>query len=92
MKPQEFVGPFGSISVHKHSATYTATSDWQLLSEHWKIRMYRTLPGSQESVELSSSILLATDLFQPLNDLYDELEGWERLSDEALLDFEASVE
>jgi len=48
--------PFGEASIPQLSsgeltASYRA-SDWARLSKSWGIRMYRTYPGSADSVEL----------------------------------------
>jgi hypothetical protein len=92
MEYQVTVHPFGEIKSAEGTATSTTISNWQQLSEFWKIKMYQTRPGSHESVEMSSITLLAEELWPPLRDVYAEFEEWDTLSDEAFLDFEASLD
>lgn len=92
MNNQKITQLFGEINFVGGSATYTATSSWQQISDHWKIKMYQTRPDSHDSVEMSSVTLLAEELWAPLEDVFVEMEQWDVLSDEALLDFEVGLD
>jgi hypothetical protein len=83
---------FGEINSTGSSVTYTATSNWQQISTQWNIKMYQTQPSGHDAVEMPSVTLLAEELWPPLDDVFIEMEQWDVLSDEALLDFEASLD
>ncbi|MCP4416718.1 MAG: hypothetical protein GY805_08850 [Chloroflexi bacterium] len=92
MDNQTIIQPFGEINSIGNSATYTATSGWPQISDLWKIKMYQTHPSDHKSIEMSSVTLLAEELWPPIENVFVEMEEWDALSDEALLDFEASLD
>jgi hypothetical protein len=57
MKRPEVIHPFGDINFQEETAIYTATSDWQRLSNVWDIKMYPINPISGESLEKSSAFV-----------------------------------
>lgn len=54
MNDRNGIEPFGDMSIHQNTSVYSASGNWRKLSESWKIRMYQTIPGTDDSVELSS--------------------------------------
>jgi hypothetical protein len=85
MEELRVLEPFGHLNIpllsdQEPTASYEA-ADWTCVSRAWKILMYRTVPGSNQPVEVPGGTLTISSMpqFRMLHE-----RGWDDVAEEVL--------